>query len=115
MFVCFVCGVRRGRKGRETGTSTSLFLLLDFILPLTTNTPTPQQTNHQDATLEYHDMETMKHMFEVNYFGLVRVSQAFLPLLRASKGRLINVGSVAGAWWEWRGGGGVFACWDGLD
>lgn len=53
-------------------------------------------TQKQDATLEFHHMEMMQRMFDVNYFGLVRVSQAFLPLLREGKGRLINVGSVAG-------------------
>eukprot|EP00624_Nannochloropsis_granulata_P005649 evm.model.NODE_40324_length_11700_cov_20.920086.1 len=55
-------------------------------------------------------MDTMRHMFDVNYFGLVTVSSVFLPLLRGAssslpsssssssfpKGRLINIGSVAG-------------------
>lgn len=54
----------------------------------------------QDATVEFHDMDTMRHMFDVNYFGLVTVSSVFLPLLRGAssspKGRLINIGSVAG-------------------
>lgn len=55
----------------------------------------------QDATVEFHDMATMRHMFDVNYFGLVTVSSVFLPLLRGAsssspKGRLINIGSVAG-------------------
>jgi len=31
---------------------------------------------------------------QVNYLGTVRVTQAFLPLLRASKGRLVNMGSI---------------------
>ena len=35
-------------------------------------------------------------MFEVNYFGAVATTKAFLPLLRAHKGRIINVSSVAG-------------------
>jgi short-subunit dehydrogenase len=33
---------------------------------------------------------------EVNYFGLVATTKAYLPLIRASKGRVINVSSVAG-------------------
>jgi len=56
----------------------------------------------QDSTVEFHDLDTMRHMFDVNYFGLVTVSSVFLPLLRGAssssslKGRLINIGSVAG-------------------
>ena len=33
---------------------------------------------------------------EVNYFGLVATTKAFLPLARAHKGRIVNVGSGAG-------------------
>jgi NAD(P)-dependent dehydrogenase (short-subunit alcohol dehydrogenase family) len=35
-------------------------------------------------------------VMEVNYFGLVATTKAYLPLIRASKGRVINVSSVAG-------------------
>ena len=41
-------------------------------------------------------VERYKMNMEVNYFGVVRVSKAFLPLLRASKGRLVNMGSIGG-------------------
>eukprot|EP00055_Hartaetosiga_balthica_P018533 m.134718 g.134718 ORF g.134718 m.134718 type:complete len:318 (-) comp9689_c0_seq1:224-1177(-) len=46
--------------------------------------------------LEGHDMERIRNMFEVNTFGLISVTQAFLPTLRANKGRIVNIGSVAG-------------------
>lgn len=50
----------------------------------------------QDSTVEFHALDEMKKMFDVNYYGLVAVTQKFLPLIRASKGRVINIGSVAG-------------------
>lgn len=35
----------------------------------------------------------LKRIFEVNFFGLHRVTQAFLPLIRKNKGRIVNIGS----------------------
>ncbi len=37
-----------------------------------------------------------KKIFDVNFFGLIAVTQAFVPFLIASKGTIINIGSVAG-------------------
>ena len=34
-------------------------------------------------------------MFEVNVFGLIRMTKGFLPFLRQSQGRIVNVGSVS--------------------
>lgn len=48
------------------------------------------------AEIEFARMETMKRVFEVNYYGVVRVTKAFLPLIRQSKGRVVNVSSVKG-------------------
>lgn len=41
-------------------------------------------------------MTLVRQLYEVNVFGLTHVTQTFLPLLRASQGRIINVGSIAG-------------------
>jgi NAD(P)-dependent dehydrogenase (short-subunit alcohol dehydrogenase family) len=46
--------------------------------------------------LELQSIEDMRGVFDVNVFGLVSVTKTFLPLLRHSKGRIINIGSVAG-------------------
>ncbi|ELK38097.1 Estradiol 17-beta-dehydrogenase 2 [Myotis davidii] len=37
-----------------------------------------------------------KRCMDVNFFGAVEVTKAFLPLLRKSKGRLVNISSMAG-------------------
>lgn len=46
--------------------------------------------------LEVTDTEVIKKVFNVNVIGLLAVTKAFLPLLRAAKGRIINIGSSAG-------------------
>jgi NAD(P)-dependent dehydrogenase (short-subunit alcohol dehydrogenase family) len=37
-----------------------------------------------------------RRQFEVNVFGLIAVTQTFLPLVRQGRGRIINMGSIAG-------------------
>ncbi|MEL7491206.1 MAG: SDR family oxidoreductase [Pseudomonadota bacterium] len=52
--------------------------------------------------LRYLPMEELKKQFEINLFGALRVTQAFLPMLGADKsfsggpGKIINMSSVAG-------------------
>jgi NAD(P)-dependent dehydrogenase (short-subunit alcohol dehydrogenase family) len=46
--------------------------------------------------LEKASLTEVRLQFEVNVIGLLAVTQAFLPLLRQSKGRIINIGSVLG-------------------
>lgn len=43
--------------------------------------------------VEWNSMERIKHIFEVNVFGHMRVAKAFLPLLKLSKGRIVFVTS----------------------
>jgi len=40
--------------------------------------------------------EELFHMFDVNVFGPFRMMNAFLPLLVAAKGRIVNIGSQGG-------------------
>jgi len=42
------------------------------------------------------DLDEARHTFETNFFSVVAITQAFTPLLVASKGLIINIGSVAG-------------------
>jgi NAD(P)-dependent dehydrogenase (short-subunit alcohol dehydrogenase family) len=44
---------------------------------------------------EYGSLEALREVYEVNLFGQIAVIQAFLPLVRAAKGRILNSGSVA--------------------
>ncbi|MFP4502937.1 MAG: SDR family oxidoreductase [Candidatus Hydrogenedentota bacterium] len=46
--------------------------------------------------LEFLPMADLEQQFAVNVLGLVRTTQAFLPLLRAGHGRIVNMGSVSG-------------------
>lgn len=59
--------------------------------------------------VEVADLEKWRTMYEVNVLGLVAVTQALLPALRASgDGLVVNVGSVAGRR-AYEGGGGYTA------
>jgi NAD(P)-dependent dehydrogenase (short-subunit alcohol dehydrogenase family) len=46
--------------------------------------------------VELADLREMRAAFEVNVFGTIAVTQSFLPLLRRSRGRILNVSSIAG-------------------
>ena len=45
-------------------------------------------------TLDF-DIDTAKSMYEINVWGMVRVTQAFAPLVIAAKGAIINISSIA--------------------
>jgi NAD(P)-dependent dehydrogenase (short-subunit alcohol dehydrogenase family) len=49
-----------------------------------------------DVPLECVDIGALRHQLEVNSIAPVAVTQAFLPLLRRARGRVVNVSSVNG-------------------
>ncbi|HXV42308.1 MAG TPA: SDR family oxidoreductase [Anaerolineae bacterium] len=46
--------------------------------------------------LEFLPVAELRRQFEVNVIGQVAVTQAFLPLLRQGRGRVVNMGSISG-------------------
>jgi NAD(P)-dependent dehydrogenase (short-subunit alcohol dehydrogenase family) len=52
--------------------------------------------NIHGNSVEYYPMEDFRRTFEVNYFGLLQTTKAFLPLIRRRKGRIISNTSLAG-------------------
>jgi len=46
--------------------------------------------------IEHVALEVLRHHFEVDVFGQIAVTQAFLPLIRQATGRIVNMGSVGG-------------------
>lgn len=46
--------------------------------------------------IEWTDVTTFEKIYSVNVFGVIRVSKAFLPLVRKARGRVVNVASMAG-------------------
>jgi NAD(P)-dependent dehydrogenase (short-subunit alcohol dehydrogenase family) len=53
------------------------------------------------GALEDVPLEEARRQFEVNVFGLARLSQLVLPMMRAQKsGKIVNVSSIGGKIWE---------------
>lgn len=44
--------------------------------------------------VEYMTQDDLQEMFDINVFGQIAVTQAFLPLLRTARGRIVNIGSI---------------------
>jgi NAD(P)-dependent dehydrogenase (short-subunit alcohol dehydrogenase family) len=47
------------------------------------------------SPLEFVPLDELRRLFEVNVFGLLAVTQSFLPLLRQAQGRIVNISSAA--------------------
>ena len=48
------------------------------------------------APLEFLPPDELRRQLEVNVIGQLAVTQAFLPALRRGRGRIVNIGSIAG-------------------
>lgn len=48
------------------------------------------------SPLEVIPIDQLRKQFEVNVIGQIAVTQAFLPLVRRARGRIVNMGSIAG-------------------
>ena len=48
------------------------------------------------GNIEWQTVEEMKKVVDVNVWGMVSVTKAFLPLLKRTKGRVVNVASSLG-------------------
>ena len=46
------------------------------------------------SPVEYTPLGQLREIFEINLFAQIAVIQAFLPMIRAAKGRILNSGSV---------------------
>lgn len=46
--------------------------------------------------MEFIRVETVRRVMEVNLMGAISMTQAFLPMIRRGKGRIINVSSISG-------------------
>ncbi|MBZ0256562.1 SDR family oxidoreductase [bacterium] len=46
--------------------------------------------------VEFVSRDQWRQQFEINFFGAVELTQLCLPMLRISKGRIVNISSIAG-------------------
>jgi NAD(P)-dependent dehydrogenase (short-subunit alcohol dehydrogenase family) len=46
------------------------------------------------APVEHTSRQALRAIYEINLFGQIEVIQAFLPMLRQARGRIVNIGSV---------------------
>ena len=46
--------------------------------------------------IEWTPLDRMKHVADVNLWGTINVTKTFLPLIKKSQGRVVNLSSMAG-------------------
>jgi NAD(P)-dependent dehydrogenase (short-subunit alcohol dehydrogenase family) len=45
---------------------------------------------------ELHDLSDIRRLFDTNFFGMIDLTQIFIPVLRESKGRIVMISSLSG-------------------
>lgn len=103
--------LRRGAKRVLAGTRGPLRIVDDRVTPLTLDVTSPSQIREAAGLVEtldvlinnagiamYDDLsnlDVIEQHLQVNVFGMLKVTQAFLPLLKRSKGAIVNNLSLA--------------------
>jgi NAD(P)-dependent dehydrogenase (short-subunit alcohol dehydrogenase family) len=103
--------LRRGAARVYAGTRGALEITDERVIPLALDVTNTSQIQHafdqvgeldlliNNAGIAIYDdlsnLEVIEQHMAVNFFGLLKVTQAFLPLLRRSKGAIVNNSSLA--------------------
>src|SRR6202166_2694703 len=103
--------LRRGAARVYAGTRGALEITDERVIPLALDVTNTSQIQHafdqvgeldlliNNAGIAIYDdlsnLEVIEQHMAVNFFGLLKVTQAFLPLLRRSKGTIVNNLSLA--------------------
>ncbi|MFE3052820.1 SDR family oxidoreductase [Nocardia sp. NPDC059239] len=69
---------------------------LDEVLPADLTAVVNNAGIVADGPVELLDLDALRNQFEVNVFGAVAVTQAVLPRLRATRGRVVFISSLSG-------------------
>src|SRR6267378_3253145 len=86
--------LRRGAKRVYAGTRHPFSHLDGRVTPLTLDVTNVSQI--QQAADHVDTLDVLEQHLAVNFFGLLKVTRAFLPLLKRSKGAIVNNLSLAG-------------------
>ena len=76
---------------------TIMFALLRMVLVLWAIVNTPVVYGPAGLPAETHTVnDNYRPLFESNLFGMASITSSFMPMLIASRGRVVNTGSIAG-------------------
>lgn len=106
----FATARTRSKTGNIENLPNVTFIPLDVASPSMISAAVEIVRAHTGGTLDYLvnnagrgyymptldvDIDDAKRIFDVNFWGALAVSQAFVPLLIAAKGTIVNIGSIS--------------------